>query len=237
MKSLILYSIHTVYIKEIFLTTVVSDKSAVLTVVSLATPMLPIVQPKRVEITGGLWTPKIGGNFEEGDPKKTKFYISGNAEIKGLSGQLKLFIKGVDIIMRKNIDLGPVVVQGETHEPPLADNDGDKHGTAHSQGGTASNTAANTRANTPEKKERNESEEVPSEEKVEVVEIKVPKLYAYLSKKKPKVRMPNIHKEGAKLYLPSKDSVFGTKGSIGDFEVYGVIDFSYISTQFHISHI
>jgi Leucine-rich repeat (LRR) protein len=63
--------------------------------------MIPLVVGKRANIKGGLWTPKVMGEFEEGDPNKSNLYISGFAEIKELNGSLKLFFSDTRINLRK----------------------------------------------------------------------------------------------------------------------------------------
>lgn len=63
--------------------------------------MIPLVVGKRANMKGGLWTPKVMGDFEEGDPNKSDLYISGFAEIKELNGSLKLFFSDTRINLRK----------------------------------------------------------------------------------------------------------------------------------------
>ena len=63
--------------------------------------MKPIVIPKRVTIPGGLFFNKVGGNFQEGDPSKTAFYVEGNVEIKELAGQSRLFFQNVKLVKRR----------------------------------------------------------------------------------------------------------------------------------------
>ena len=64
--------------------------------------MQHIVVRKRALIPGGLWTPKVHGEFDEGDPAKTSFFIAGQADIKEMSGQLKLFFNDVRLINRQD---------------------------------------------------------------------------------------------------------------------------------------
>ena len=47
-----------------------------------------------------------------------------------------------------------------------------------------------------------------------------PQFLLYLSKKKPKMRMPDIHKTGVFLKVTgSTGGAFATQGSLGDFDV------------------
>jgi hypothetical protein len=62
--------------------------------------MQPVLSRKRPDIKGGVWTPKVGGVFQEGDPNQS-FLIKGRADIKELGGHLKLFMTEVKIEMRK----------------------------------------------------------------------------------------------------------------------------------------
>lgn len=84
--------------------------------------MYPVVEPYRARIAGGTWTTKIAGNFEEGDPKKVQFVISGSVEVKELGGQLKLFCKSVQVNPRKK-KKKPVAEDEETKDEDAEDNE------------------------------------------------------------------------------------------------------------------
>ena len=80
--------------------------------------MIPIIEKRRTTIPGGTWTPKVGGIFEEGDPKKTAYLIKGSAEIRDRGGQLKLFCKGIKIEKRSKKEPPP-----PPPPPPPSDED------------------------------------------------------------------------------------------------------------------
>ena len=57
--------------------------------------MHPVVFHSRVDSPGGLWTPKLAGFVQEGDPGNTSFAIEGRVEVKELGGKnLRLFFQG-----------------------------------------------------------------------------------------------------------------------------------------------
>lgn len=63
--------------------------------------MKPVVIPRRVTIPGGLFFNKVSGNFLEGDPTKTTFYVDGSVEIKELAGQSRLFFQNIKLVKRR----------------------------------------------------------------------------------------------------------------------------------------
>ena len=138
--------------------------------------MIPLVFPKRVNIPGGLWTSKLFGEFEEGDPVKTNFYFSGRVDVKLFGGNLRLFFTDIAIV---------------------------KNAMANPESGITE--SVNSMRRFEEKKD----------------EINVPKLYIYLTKKKPKSRMVDIHKNGTRVFINNNtEGLFGVLGStLGNFEV------------------
>jgi hypothetical protein len=84
--------------------------------------MYPVVEPYRARVAGGTWTTKIAGNFEEGDPKKVQFVLSGHVDVKELGGQLKLFCKDVQVNLRKK-KKKPVAEDEETKDEAAEDNE------------------------------------------------------------------------------------------------------------------
>ena len=65
--------------------------------------MNPVVFQKRVDIPGGLWSDKVGGEFQEGDPSKTTFYVEGKCEIKERAGRLRMFFQNITLVKRRVI--------------------------------------------------------------------------------------------------------------------------------------
>lgn len=168
--------------------------------------MRPIVCGHRSRIPGGLWTSKVGGDIKEGDPTLTQFVVEGRADIKELRGHMKLFFQGVTITQRPRI---------------LTENEKNKIRTQF----RASNKV-------PE-----DLDELEDEERAAILEkeeaalqtlfkqeidkqLSIPKLFVYLSKKKPKTRMTDIHKTGTRIFIPNcSDGVFGAGRSLGDFDL------------------
>jgi len=138
--------------------------------------MIPLVFPKRANIPGGLWTTKLFGEFEEGDPAKTNFHFTGRVDVKLFGGNLRLFF--ADVVLVKN---SMVVPESDSQEMGS--------------------------------KSRRIEEQKP--------EIVVPKLYIYLTKKKPKSRMVDVHKNGTKVVIRNNpDGLFGAfETTLGTFEV------------------
>ena len=158
--------------------------------------MIPLVVPKRAEILGGLWTPKVNGSFEDGDPLRTTYYISGSAEIKELNGCLKLFFQDVRIGFRKSLkaeEQNEPEKKGEEED----DDDDDDDSTSKLKG------------------------KKPPEKHVPAPQDEISSMYLYMSKKTPKARMVDIHKIGTKIHLTKYNGMglFGREGTYGTFEV------------------
>ena len=170
--------------------------------------MFPVVEKYRACIPGGTWTPKATGTFQEGDPKKTEYLIRGGVEIRERGGQLKLFCTGIKLEKRKKRKPPP---------PPEPDPD--------AEGGEEKKEDQQPHKETNEEHVRKlleKIEEVTEKNmSAEATVSKAPQFLLYLSPKKPKSRMPNIHKEGVRLHVKrSPDGAFAANDhSTGDFEV------------------
>ena len=137
--------------------------------------MIPVVFPRRAAIPGGLWTSKLFGDFEEGDPGKTKFYFLGRVDVKLCAGNLRLFFSDVTTIRRSN-----------------------KSGTAEDDEKDRYSLVSHRR-----KKEK-----------------EIPKLRIFLTKKKPKSRMIDIHTTGTRVNIHNNDQgSFGITGTLGSFDI------------------
>lgn len=158
--------------------------------------MISLVAPKRAQLVGGLWTPKVSGYFEEGDPTRTEYYISGYAEIKELNGCLKLFFDEVRVNFRKSSAQEEEESKKENEDEK--DDDDDDSITAIA--------APN-----------NKSTETDTSSKTE----EISDMYLYFVKKVPKARMVDVHKIGTKIHLTKYNGkgLFCRKGTIDTFEV------------------
>jgi Leucine-rich repeat (LRR) protein len=155
--------------------------------------MIPLVVPKRANIAGGLWTPKVMGEFEEGDPNKSDLYLSGLAEIKELNGSLKLFFSETRINIRK-----------------LTPPEGDKIDELIN---LETVSLAESMISAPES--RSVSNKDP------LADLFIPDMYLYFTRKVPKMRMVDVHQVGTRIPLNKYNpaGVFGKGGTIGTFEV------------------
>ena len=55
-----------------------------------------VVASERLNILGGVWTPKLISSFQEGDVSHP-FHVEGRVEIKELGGHMKLFMTDMSI--------------------------------------------------------------------------------------------------------------------------------------------
>jgi hypothetical protein len=86
--------------------------------------MNAIISSARTDTPGGLWSPKLGGSFEEFTPLANKgnadasgseFYVScGKADIRELGGFLRVFFTDVEVVKR------PILVTEEYKTELLA---------------------------------------------------------------------------------------------------------------------
>lgn len=178
--------------------------------------MKPVVFKSRVSIAGGLWTPKLTGDFQEGDPAKTTHTFEGDVAIKELSGRLRMFFANIKLEQRDRMltdeERGKIkadydekirilkAVRGEDEDEDEEDDSLD-------------NQAALKRK---EKYDTELRELIRAEERKPIA---LPKLYVFMSKKKPKTRMTDIHKAGSRIHTTSNaEGLFGREGTLGDFE-------------------
>lgn len=166
--------------------------------------MHPIVFASRVEISGGLWTLKIGGSFQEGDPSVTKFSIEGRADIKELANKyLRLFFEDVKFTQRKIIlthQEKQKIADDYLKDNKLGDDDDDEE-----------EKLANRQ------KESKFIQALIDEQENQV--FKLPKLTLFMSRKKPKMRMIDIHKLGSRIFLHNDSKGhFGRQNTLGTFE-------------------
>jgi len=177
--------------------------------------MIPIVTTKRVELPGGVWTPKVGGEFEEGDPGTTHFYISGRVDGKELAGHLKLFFTDTKIVKRQLL-----LTEKEKDELRskylLESSEADKRGLEE---GTILEALTEEARNA-----RDEAAIAAIWKEVEAKkDIPIPsRLNVFLSRRKPKPKMGDVHKNGSRVHLKGDlEGLFGRKesGTIGTFAV------------------
>lgn len=168
--------------------------------------MMPLVIPKRANILGGLWTPKVLGEFEEGDPNKSDLYISGSAEIKELNGSLKLFFTETRINIRK-------LSTSSTDKSPK-END-EKHEDTKNRNGDGDTASLNESILSEKDEKENHVKKDPLEG------IFIPDMYLYFTRKTPKIRMVDVHQVGTRIPLNKyhPNGLFGRDGTIGTFEV------------------
>ncbi len=171
--------------------------------------MKPLVFHKRTQISGGLWTPKLGGEFQEGgDANSNKHYVQGRAEIKELNGSLRIFFEDVKIIQR------PIILSEDVKNQLTQQYREQKKVESKSKLALLTVTEEDEPEETDEEKEKRLARE-----KIDLdiifrnetrKQIPLPKLFVYLSKKKPRSRMSDVHKTGSKVYIiGSKDGMFG----------------------------
>ena len=175
--------------------------------------MIPCVTTKRVDIPGGVWAPKVSGMFEEGDPASTHFFVTGKVDIKELAGHLKLFFEDVKIVKRKMLltDKEKEELKAKyLTESAETDKKGLEEGTI-------------LEALSPEAlKARDDAaiEEILKEAQAKK-DIPIPsRLHVYLTRRKPKTKMSDAHKNGSRVHLRGDtDGLFGKPETIGTFAV------------------
>ncbi len=149
--------------------------------------MIPITSRGRVEMPGGSWTNKMGGEFQEGDTT-TKFFFGGRADIKELGGHLRIFFKDIALTRRPFVvtDAQMLVFRERYKEERkkrreayqienAEDSSDDEDDVKLERENRAINGMINEEKNMP---------------------LIVPKLTLFLTAKKPKSRMVDVHKTG-----------------------------------------
>lgn len=176
--------------------------------------MNPVVFQKRVDIPGGLWSDKVGGEFQEGDPSKTTFYVEGKCEIKERAGRLRMFFQNVTLVKRR------VIISDAEKEAFLK--------TYRTERGIAEPSPPGEET----KDEDDETEEEKLKQQADLAqayeeyvkiqqakELVIPRLFVFMSRKTPKKRMIDIHKSGSKVLLNGDvDGRFGQERTLGNFE-------------------
>ena len=172
-----------------------------------------VVAPERLNIVGGVWTPKLSGSFQEGEVS-LPFHIEGKCELKELGGHMKLFLTDMKI---------------ETHQMHLLQEEKDEVLSEYrAQVDLKIENMVAAGENPPNDVERMEKEEreigalydarLAQKEKSRPMPSR---LFLYLTRRKPKPKMNDAHTMGTKINCPSKDGsgVFGVSGySLGTFQ-------------------
>lgn len=178
--------------------------------------MLPVVFNSRTTIPGGLWTPKLAGDFEEADPTAGRFYVEGRAEIKELAGHLKLFFKDIALIERR------MIISDEEKQEIInieAQKLLDVLIAEVERGGNGKKFDPDDETDLLKAKRFAKAEIEAAAIIRKKKEVFYPNLHVFLSKKRPKKRMTDIYKTGAKVFINADpDGLFGRKDSIGTFE-------------------
>lgn len=175
--------------------------------------MNAIVASERLNILGGVWTPKLAGVFQEGDTAHP-FHVEGKCELKELGGHMKLFMSDMKIVQHK-LNLGQ-----EEKDEILAD--------YRAQMDLKIMAMIERGDEPPNDVERMDLELKEIDEhydtRLAVMERERPqpnRLFLYLTRRKPKPKMNDAHTMGTKINCPSKDGsgVFGATGySLGTFQ-------------------
>ena len=175
--------------------------------------MNAIVASERLNILGGVWTPKLSGVFQEGDVSHP-FHVEGKVDVKELGGHMKLFLRDIKIVnhalniseedkaeilkeYRAEVDLKYQVILENGDEPPndIQRMEEESHDIEHLY----------------EQKRAQMERDRPTPTR----------LFLYLTRRKPKPRMIDAHTQGTKIHCPSSDGsgLFGKTGySTGTFQ-------------------
>lgn len=165
----------------------------------------------RVDIPGGMWAPKVSGEFQEGDPVTTAFFVEGKVEIKELAGHLKLFFTDVKLVKRK-LFLTNKEKEDITKKYMAESAEQDKK--SLEEGKEPLEDAARAERDEAAIAERHKSAEAA---KVAPVPSR---LYVYLTRRKPKTRMNDAHTNGSKIHLTQHlEGLFGKEETLGTFAV------------------
>ena len=172
-----------------------------------------VVASERLNILGGVWTPKLSSTFQEGDVSHP-FHVEGKVEIKELGGHMKLFMTDMKI---------------EKHPLHLLEADKDEIREEYRKSMQLKiEHMIEAGVDPPNDNDLIEQEE---KELPELFEIRlaqmererpVPnRLFVYLTRRKPKPKMNDAQNQGTKILCPSKDGsgLFGIEGySLGTFQ-------------------
>ena len=193
--------------------------------------MKPLVFPKRVDIPGGLWSDKVGGDFQEGDPAKTNFFVEGRCEIKERAGRLRMFFQNIRLKKRR------IVISDADKEAFIktyrAERGIEENTTDATEGMTTTEQQQLTPDEEEEKRKEAEDEALSFENYVNDLqkkELVIPRLMVFMSKKSPKKRMTDLHRTGSRVYLNvDSEGLFGKENTLGNFEatlkdIYDALD-------------
>lgn len=178
--------------------------------------MIPVLSETRALSKDSLWTNKMRGDFEEGDPALAHFIIRGGAEIKELGGHLRIFFRDVQIMKRPFILTEDVRKQLlNTHRlEKLAK----KRQAYHlSDEEAVSDSDEDLEDDEIKEKEAKVLEKMITMEKIKTLEV--PKLTLFLTSKKPKVRMVDVHKTGTRIRITgASEGIFGSQEVAANYE-------------------
>jgi Leucine-rich repeat (LRR) protein len=172
-----------------------------------------VVASERLNILGGVWTPKLISSFQEGDVSHP-FHVEGRVEIKELGGHMKLFMTDMSI---------------EPHPLNLLEEDKEEIKTEYrKQFQLKIEHMIETGEDPPNDTQMIEIEEreLPElyETRLKQMERDRPlpnRLFVYLTRRKPKPKMNDAHNQGTRIHCPSQDGsgLFGKPDySLGTFQ-------------------
>lgn len=178
--------------------------------------MIPVLSETWALSKDSLWTNKMRGDFEDGDPALAHFIIQGGAEIKELGGHLRIFFRDVQIMKRPFILTEDVRKQllNTHHLEKLAK----KRQAYHlSDEEAVSDSDEDLEDDEIKEKEAKVLEMMITMEKIKALEV--PKLTLFLTSKKPKVRMVDVHKTGTRIRITgASEGMFGSQEVAANYE-------------------
>ncbi len=176
---------------------------------------MPIVYPDRCSSSSGLWSSKISGEFQDGDASFASHMIEGIVEIKEMGSNLRIFFKNISITQRQRIltkneeqDIISTYLENKKHEFIKK---------SIEQGQIIDeNITENNKMLTIEPSDERNLEKLYTTKASKSIEL--PRLVVFITQKKPKNRMTDIHKTGQQVLLKSTDNLFGMELTTGNFE-------------------
>ena len=178
--------------------------------------MIPVISRERINLPGGLWAPKVGGDLQEGD-LTAKFTITGRMDIRELGGLLRLFATDIKLIQKK-------ITLTEKEKKKISDN-------YHAVVKKLRREEIIKAGGDPDEEEILEDDEEERREMIakdaiakliyeeENKKLPVPKLSVYLQRRKPKTKMVGPHKTGSRIHLTTnRDGLICANGTLGSFE-------------------
>lgn len=178
--------------------------------------MIPLISRERINLPGGLWAPKVGGDLQEGD-MAAKFTITGRMDIRELGGLLRLFATDIKLIQKK-------ITLTEKEKKKISDN-------YHAVVKKIRRDEIMKAGGDPDEEEILEDDEEERREMIakdaiekliydeENKKLPVPKLSVYLQRRKPKSKMVGPHKTGSRIHLSTnREGLICKDGSLGNFE-------------------